>query len=96
MKRMRVRDDRKPWMIYPEDEWKANWDLFITVVLIYTCIITPHNIAFRDENTKGMTIAMYVIDSLFLVDILVVFNSVVLDEDFKTIDNRKKLACDYI
>ena len=41
MKRMRARDDRKPWLIYPEDEWKANWDLFITVVLIYTCIVTP-------------------------------------------------------
>ena len=39
---------------------------------------------------------MYVIDTLFLVDILIVFNSVVLDEDFKTIDNRKTLAVNYI
>ena len=76
-------------MIYPEDEWKANWDLFITVILIYTCVITPHNIAFRDESTMGQRISMYIIDGLFLVDILIVFNSVVLDEDFKTIDNRK-------
>lgn len=96
VKRMRAREDRKTWLIYPEDEWKANWDLFITVVLIYTCIVTPHNIAFKDENTMGMTIAMYVIDILFLIDILIAFNSVLLDEDFKTIDNRKQLACNYI
>ena len=39
--RMRHRDQRKPCMIYPEDPKKANWDLFITIVLIYTCIQTP-------------------------------------------------------
>ena len=31
-KRMKEREDRKPYMFYPEDTNKANWDLFITVV----------------------------------------------------------------
>jgi hypothetical protein len=48
---MRFRENRKPFLIYPEDEWKANWDLFITLVLVYTCVATPANIAFKDEST---------------------------------------------
>ena len=36
--RMVHREKRKCCMFYPEDANKANWDLFMTVVLIYTCI----------------------------------------------------------
>jgi hypothetical protein len=31
-----------------------------------------------------------------LIDIIIVFNSALQDEDFKTIDNRKEIAIDYI
>lgn len=72
---MRHREDRKAYLFYPEDEWKANWDLFITLILLFTCVATPANIAFKDENSLKWTISMYIIDSLFLLDILIIFNS---------------------
>lgn len=94
--RMKHRDQRKPCMFYPEDPTKANWDLFITIVLIYTCIQTPQKIAFVDDETLGWTVALYSIDFLFFIDILVCFNSALQDDDFKTIDDRKVIACEYV
>lgn len=53
IERMIHRDQRKPYMFYPEDSSKANWDLFITIVLIYTCITTPMRIAFSNGDSLG-------------------------------------------
>ena len=64
-------------MFYPEDSTKANWDLFITVVLLYTCITTPMRIAFSDGDTLGQSIVKWFVDFLFLVDIIIIFNSAV-------------------
>ena len=45
-------------MIYPEDDYKVNWDLFITIVLLFTCIETPLRVAFNDmpSRTSGATV----------------------------------------
>lgn len=40
------RPENLPWLIYPDDTHKANWDVFISVVLIWTCIVTPAQICF--------------------------------------------------
>ena len=44
--RMRRRTNRKPFLFYPEDQGKGNWDLFITLVLIFSCLQTPYRISF--------------------------------------------------
>lgn len=46
--RMRYRQNKKPFLFYPEDQYKIYWDLFITVILLASCIITPWRIAFSD------------------------------------------------
>ena len=74
-KRMKEREDRKPYMFYPEDTNKANWDLFITVVLVYTCVATPARIAFSTDETFGWKFVRILVDLLFLVDIIIIFNS---------------------
>jgi hypothetical protein len=90
------RDVRKKFMFYPEDVDKANWDLFITVILVYTCIATPARIAFSSEDTVGWATVRWIVDFLFLMDIIIIFNSATQDDDFRTIDDRKLIACDYI
>lgn len=44
----------------------------------------------------GWNIALYLIDFLFFIDIIVCFNSALQDDDFKTIDDRKVIALEYI
>ena len=34
------------FIIYPHHRPKAYWDIFITFVLLVTCIVTPYDIAF--------------------------------------------------
>ena len=96
--RMIHREQRRPYMFYPEDVDKANWDLFMTVVLVYTCVATPSQIAFPPPGgvKLGWKIVRWTVDFLFLIDIFVIFNSALQDEDFKTIDDRKQIACEYL
>ena len=95
-KRKRRRDNRKPYMLYPEDDFKNNWDLFITVILLLTCVVTPIRIAFYESDDVLWTAINYTIDFCFLVDMIVSFNSASYDEDFKILDNRARISCDYL
>jgi hypothetical protein len=42
---MTERKNKKCCMFYPEDPFKTQWDLFITLVLIFTCIESPYRIS---------------------------------------------------
>ena len=97
--RMTKRDTYKAFIIYPENKQKSAWDLFMTLILILTCIMTPLSIAFNDLDNKKSNNGVYfdyVIDILFLIDILVIFNTAYYNEDSEIIDNRKEIASDYL
>ena len=83
-------------MIYPDSSWKMNWDMFITLCLIFTCISTPFRIAFIEKDELPWQIVNYTIDSLFFIDIVFIFNSAYTDDDFKVINDRKKIALEYL
>lgn len=83
-------------MIYPEAEWKGHWDTFITLLLIFTCIVTPYRIALVDVDTLDWTIANYSIDFLFLIDIVFNFNTAEYDEDFELVEDRCTIAHNYL
>jgi hypothetical protein len=77
-------------MIYPENKLKSVWDLFITLVLLTTCVLTPLNIAFSlDASNPDIKIVDIVIDLLFLIDIITIFNTAFYTDDYECIDDRK-------
>jgi len=47
---MKHRDDKKDWILYPEDQSKTYWDIYITLILLITCLLTPWRIAFGEEE----------------------------------------------
>jgi len=53
---MKHRAHRKPWIIYPEDDWKGKWDLYITVILIFSCMTTPYLISFDAETAEWVVV----------------------------------------
>jgi len=93
---MKYIKNKKPYMIYPDDDYKNNWDLLISGVLIFTCLVTPVRMAFVETDTTNWKIVNYIIDSIFLLDIIFTFNQAFYDEDFKIISDRKEVACNYI
>lgn len=96
---MTRRNNKKALLLYPEDVVKTNWDILITLVLLFTCIETPLRVSFgefSDSSYEVFSIIALIIDSLFLIDILVQFNSAFYNDDFEIVDDRKHIAREYI
>lgn len=89
---MKQRTERTPYLIYPEDAFSSSWELWITVVLLYTCMATPYRIAFVKDGAFGWVFQAWFVDAMFLIDIFINFNTAYQDEDFVTVDDRKSIA----
>jgi hypothetical protein len=83
-------------MLYPDDKFKTHWDMYITLVLLLTCFLTPYRQAFDSLDTYEWNAASYTLDICLLVDIIIIFNSAYTDDDFRLIEDRKTIACVYL
>jgi hypothetical protein len=98
------RVDRKKGIIYPEDKYISYWDLWITIVLLFTCIILPIRIAFVKplEEVHDMgTIHIWLVinttlDLFFFIDMIIVFNSAYYDKYLKIVDDKCIIAKKYL
>jgi hypothetical protein len=82
--------------LYPEDTFKAGWDLYVAIILIFTCVVTPYRIALFQKDRPGWLYLGYFIDFSFFLDILIIFNSAFYNDDFELVQDRTIIACDYI
>ena len=79
-----------PWYIIPPDHKFAKiWSLVIAVLLIYTATYMPYKTCFVDESTVTEEIIDWLVDGLFMFDILVNFFSAYENDD-ETIEARPK------
>lgn len=90
--------ERNATLLYPDSNFKANWDLIVSLILLATCILTPLNFAFQDDldQIAGIVATNYIIDILFFFDIIINFNSVVQDSQSNNISDRKEIAKLYL
>lgn len=86
------RHHKKLFIIYPEDSWKSKWDIFISLVLIASCLSTPIELAFFEEPTIGWKYSNFSIDLMFFIDIIIIFNTAYYNQDFILIDERSQIA----
>ena len=93
--RMTHRSNMNKYLFYPENKFKMWWDLFMTLVLLITCLVTPVDIAFQPD-TLGVDIMNILIDILFGCDILVIFNTVFYDNEVVLVEDRKEIAQNYL
>ena len=64
----------------------------MTIILFISCLLTPLEIAFSRGTSDAYSthaIIDYMFDLLFFIDVLVIFNSAYLNDEFVIIDNRK-------
>ena len=85
-------------MVDPDSGLGNNWSMFITVILLYTCIMTPYDLAFDDGVMYSSSWwTDKVIDLLFFTDMIIVFNTFyTCEETFENEYNRMKIACRYL
>lgn len=77
---------------------KIIWDIFMSFILVLSCILTPVDLAFpliRDE-IESYNRFLYTIDVLFLCDIIATFFSAFEDFDLKINDDLKDIAANYL
>ena len=71
--------------------------MFIIFILLTSLITTPVRIAFAPINEPaGWQFFEGLIDIMFLLDILVIFNSAFYDNEFFIVQNRKIIANEYL
>ncbi len=65
------------------------WDILASIILIVSVITTPIDIAFPSysENIFEYSIFLYIIDILFLIDIIVTFNSAYENDIYDIVDD---------
>ena len=76
------------------------WDFLATVVLVATCLLTPYQLAFYTHGKAQPPIFNQVnrlIDAIFMVDILVSFNTSFFDQkENKFTSDRRLIARTYL
>jgi hypothetical protein len=46
-------EDKKRFMVYPGNNYKElYWDIFQSILLLTTCVLTPFTLAFSDDLSK--------------------------------------------
>lgn len=85
-------------MFYPQSTFKTVWDILNSLSLLVTCILTPFNLAFSEELelVTWYLYFNYSIDVFFAIDIIINFNTALVDDDFKVIDSRWEIATTYL
>ena len=83
-----------PWIILPDNPYKKIWDLLIAVLILYSAIITPYEIAFSDSNKSNWFEIL--IDIFLAIDIVLTFFSAYTDEEENLVKNHKKIIKKYL
>ena len=95
-----LEEDKKkeipPYMINPNGVLKSTWNILILILVVFQSVVVPVRIAFEDKIVIAWKITDYVIDGLFVIDILVNFMSAMEDDNGDYIVNRKLIAKDYL
>ena len=60
----------------------------ITLLILFVCITAPWRLAFTDEDDLEWLIIGGIVDSFFLVDLVLNFFSAYHDEEYNLVDNR--------
>ena len=63
-------------VIYPDNKWYQVWELFMTLILLTSCFLTPVEIAFTPpvvSNHSTQSILEFIMDFLFALDVVVTF-----------------------
>ncbi len=84
------------FVLLPDDKFKERWEIMITMLLLFTAIVTPYRIAFFTTDDITWTVVDYFTDVLFGIDIVVNFFSAFESANDELIHNRRVIARTYL
>lgn len=63
-----------------QDPRKLYWDFFVGAMIVYSMVLIPWRISYRQDASGGMLIFDYFVDAVFGIDIVVCFNAAYFEE----------------
>ncbi len=93
----------KDFLIYPDSPIRVYWDFFMLVLIVWSCIYIPFNLAFGDDaglnstgkSMNGFEILSIFVDVFFIVDVVLNFFTAYKDGALIVLD-RDKIAWRYL
>lgn len=79
--------------------YKEKWDVFIIILAIYNSVVIPLDFVFFPQEIKDSVVLNTlnnITDSMFIIDIIIMFFTTYTDSHGKEIDDRKSIAYSYI
>jgi Ion transport protein len=83
-------------VILPDDGFKKKWDMLITLMLLFTAVVSPYRIAFVEVDSEAWTIVESMTDGIFGIDLILNFFYAYYDSQDEVVDSRKKIAMSYL
>ena len=69
------------WVLHPDCNFRRYWDLFMMVLILYSCITVPYRIAFGVEAKGFDAIFDRFMDVMFMSDICLCFRTAIIPQD---------------
>ena len=82
-------------LILPDSLFKQFWDVLIACLVLYSSVVTPYKIAFKENNTKEDT-SDIIIDLILLIDIILNFFCAYYDKEENLVKNHKQIVIKYL
>ena len=81
----------------PNTSWKVIWDFFIVFLLLVVSILVPYRLAFYPKDSQDWLIVYSVIDSCFLIDMILTFFTATVDPaNQMVVTDKKEIAKNYL
>lgn len=84
------------YLIRPDTEFMAKWDLVLLMALLFTALVTPYEVAFLETSMNGMFAVNRFVDFIFIIDMVINFNLIYLDNDGRPIKAKRLIAKHYL
>ena len=86
----------KKRVVHPENVFKILWDIFQGVLIFWSVITVPLRLAFDIEATGAWLIANWIIDTFFLIDIILNFYTAYFNGEGVLITDYSAIAKNYL
>jgi hypothetical protein len=84
-------------LIHPHGQFATRWDIVLMVSMLFTCFVTPYEIALLQPAWDTLFVCNRMVDIIFTADLIINFRMMFYNEqEMKLVKDRKLIAKHYI
>ncbi|KAK3273766.1 hypothetical protein CYMTET_18008, partial [Cymbomonas tetramitiformis] len=84
------------WFIDPRSPFRNHWDFFLIGFVMYNCVFIPYQMSFDAPSDTRLEVFELVIDSLFVLDILLNFFTGYFDSAGRLVGSKVEIRGNYL